>query len=79
MITAINTLVLCIPQSVFFYKHIGLYCLTKRIVWASIIGNDSPKLLYDTIILKNKKKNLKLVFSVIVFYFIKSKKSLCLL
>jgi hypothetical protein len=77
MATATNTPVLCVSQSVFFCKHIGLYYLTKRIVWAGIIGNDSPKLSYDTVILKDREKNLKLVFPAITFNFAKSKESLC--
>jgi hypothetical protein len=55
------------------------YCNTKGIVCTSIITNDSPKLLYNAIILKDKEKNRKLLVSTIVCYCTKCNKSLKIL
>src|SRR5271154_732289 len=51
--TTTNPLMLYIPFNLLLIPHIILYCFAKSIIWASIISNNSSKLLYDTIIFKD--------------------------
>jgi hypothetical protein len=67
---------LCFPLLVFFYKHITFNNLTKCIIWTSIISNNSPKLLYNAVILKDQQKDIKLVLTAIASYYTKGKKGL---
>jgi hypothetical protein len=67
---------LCFPLLVFFYKHIIFNDLIKCVVWTSIIGNNSPKFSYNTIILKDRKKDIKLVLTAMASYRTKGKKGL---
>jgi hypothetical protein len=46
----------------------------KNVIWSSVINYNNFKLLHDTVILKNKKKNKELIFFVIIRYFLKNKK-----
>jgi hypothetical protein len=55
------------------------YYNTKGIVCTSIITNNSLKLLYNTIISKDKEKNRKLLVSIIVCYCTKYNKGLKIL
>jgi len=48
----------------------------KNVIWRGIIGNDCFELSYDAVIFKNRKKDRELVFSIMVRYFLKGKKSL---
>jgi hypothetical protein len=50
--------------------------LTKCVVWTSIIGNNSPEFSYDTVILKNRKKDIKLVLTAMASYRTKGKEGL---
>jgi hypothetical protein len=50
----------------------------KDVIWDSVISYNSSKFLHDTVILKDRKKNRELVFSVMARYFLKSKKGLLL-
>jgi hypothetical protein len=54
----------------------SLDSLAKNVIWRGIIGDDCPKLLYNIVIFENWKKDRELVFSTIVRYSLKSKKSL---
>ena len=74
-----NTLINCLLSYMLLIFHIPLNRLIKGIIWASIIGNDSPELSYNAIIFKNRKKNRELVLSAIAKHFLKSKKGLLLL
>ncbi len=58
----------------FFFPEINFNSLIKGIVYARIIANNSPKLSYDTIFFKYRKKNVELVFSTIACYWTKSEK-----
>ncbi len=48
----------------------------KNVIWRDIIGNNYPELSYDAVIFKNRKKDRELVFSTMVRYSLKGKKSL---
>src|SRR6266511_1385407 len=58
----------------FFSFKISFNSTLKGIVYARIIANNSPKLSYDTIFFKYKKKNVELVFSTMACYWTKSEK-----
>src|ERR1700730_1871714 len=62
-----------------FLKEISFNCSTKGIVCARIVSDNSPKLLYNAVILKNREKSSKLHFSTMAFNWRKCKKSLCVL
>ena len=57
----------------------GFNRTTKDVIWGSVVSYNSSKLLHDTVILKNRKKNRKLVFSAIARHFLESKKGLLFL
>jgi len=50
-----------------FFKEISFNCSIKGIVYAKIVSNNSSKLLYNAVILKNKEKSSKLHISTIAF------------
>jgi hypothetical protein len=50
--------------------------LAESIIRRGIISHDSPKLSYDTIVLKDWKKDYKLVFPGMATYSLESKKGL---
>src|SRR6266536_2991862 len=58
----------------FFSPEISFNSSIKGIVYARIVVNNSPKLSYDTIFFKYRKKNVELVFSTMVYYWTKSEK-----
>jgi hypothetical protein len=58
---------------VFLVFYIILDKPTKNIVWGSVISYNSPKLAYNTIIFKDKKKDKELVFFTITKYFLENK------
>jgi hypothetical protein len=64
---------------VFLVSYIGLDKPTKDVVWGSIISYNSPKLAYNIIIFKDRKKDKELVFFIIARYFLESKKNFLLL
>jgi hypothetical protein len=76
MATATDSLMLCFLLLVFFHKHITFNNLTKCIIWTSIIGNNSPELSYDAVILKDRQKDIKLVLTAMASYCTKGKKGL---
>ena len=76
MANATDLLILYLPLSIFLFKHIVLNKLTKRVVQASVISNNSPKLLYNAIIFKDQKKDIKLVLSTMASYYMKGKEGL---
>jgi hypothetical protein len=76
MATTTDSLVLCFPLPVFFHKHMTFNNLTKCVVWTSIIGNNSPKLSYNAVILKDWKKDIKLVLTAMASYRTKGKEGL---
>src|SRR6266536_5897537 len=58
----------------FFSFKISFNSSIKGIVYTRIIVNNSPKLSYDTIFFKYKKKNVELIFSTITYYWTKFEK-----
>src|SRR6266498_5495270 len=58
----------------FFSPEISFNSSIKGIVYTRIIANNSPKLLYDTIFFKYRKKNVELIFSTMAYYWTKSEK-----
>jgi hypothetical protein len=54
----------------------SFYYIIEYIVRTSIITYNSPKLFYNTIILKDREKNSKLLLSSIVCYYTKYKEGL---
>ena len=76
MATATDSPMLCFPLPVFFHKHVTFNNLTKCVVWTSIISNNSPELLYDVVILKDWKKDIKLVLTTMASYRTKGKEGL---
>jgi hypothetical protein len=52
----------------------GFNRITKDVIWGSVISYNNFKFLHDAVILKNRKKDKELVFSVITKHFLKSKK-----
>ena len=74
-----DLLIYSILFNILFLKQILFYYSIKGIVYTSIITNNSPKLLYNTIILKDKEKNRKLLVSTMVYYCTKYNKSLVIL
>ena len=71
-----DLLMLCLLLSILRFKHIVLDKITKRVVWASIISNLSPELSYNAVILEDRKKDIKLVFSTMASHYMKGKKGL---
>jgi hypothetical protein len=55
---------------------IVLNSLAESIIRRDIISHDSPKLSYNAIVLKDWKKDCKLVFPSIAIYSLESKKGL---
>ena len=53
MATITDLPMLYILLNFFLVVYITLYYSTKSIIWASVISNNSPKLLYDTVIFKD--------------------------
>src|SRR6266536_6694329 len=75
MIYTANPLSCCALLKIFFFSpEISFNSSTKNIVCARIIVNNSPKLSYDAIFFKYRKKNVELVFSTITYYWMKSEK-----
>src|SRR5436190_18592794 len=74
-----NLLLFYILVKILFIKQILFYYIIKSIIYISIITYNSSKLIKNIVILKNKKKNYKLIISTIIFYYIKSNKSLNIL
>src|SRR6266498_974295 len=63
------------PLKIFFFSSkISFNSSIKDIVCARIIANNSPKLSYDAIFFKYRKKNVELIFSTITYYWTKSEK-----
>ncbi len=58
----------------FFSPEISFNSSIKSIVYARIIANNNPKFLYDTIFFKYRKKNVELVFSIMIYYWTKFEK-----
>ncbi len=58
----------------FFFPEINFNSLIKGIVCARIVVNNSFKFSYDVIFFKYRKKNVELVFFIIVCYWTKSEK-----
>ena len=56
----------------------GFNRTTKDVIWGSVVSYKSFKLLHDAVILKDRKKNNELIFSVMARHLSKSKKSLLL-
>jgi len=54
-------------------NEISFYHIIECIVCTSIITNDSPKLLYNTIIYKDREKSSKLLVSTMICYYTKCK------
>ena len=59
-----------------FFTQISFYRTTKYIVRSSIITNNSPKLPYDAVILKDREKTSELLVSAMVYYRTKCKEGL---
>src|SRR6266498_1539430 len=75
MIYIANPLSCCALLKIFsFSPEISFNSSTKGIVCVRIIANNSPKLSYDAIFFKYRKKNVELVFSTIICYWTKSEK-----
>jgi hypothetical protein len=66
----------CLLLLVFLVSHIGLDKPIKDIIWGRVISYNSPKLAYDTVILKDRKKDKELVFSIIAGDLLEGKKGL---
>src|SRR6266498_2699436 len=58
----------------FFSFKISFNSSIKGIVYTRIIINNSPKLSYDAIFFKYRKKNVELVFFIMVYYWTKFEK-----
>ena len=65
-----------IPLNLLLVTHIILYYFAKSIIWASVIGNNSPELSYDAVIFKDRKKDIKLIFPAMACYLAKGKEGL---
>jgi len=46
---------------------------TKSIICSRVIANNYTNVLYNIIIIKNRKKGIPLMLTIIAFYYIKSK------
>ncbi len=63
------------PLKIFFFSpEISFNNSIKGIVYTRIVANNSPKLSYDAIFFKYRKKNVELVFSTMACYWTKSEK-----
>jgi hypothetical protein len=51
---------------------------TKNVIWGNVINYNSSKFLHDAVILKDRRKNRKLIFSVMTKHLLESKKDLLL-
>jgi len=57
----------------------GLDKTIKNVIWGGIISNNNFKLSYNVVILKDRKKNRKLVFFIMARHLLKDKIGLLLL
>ncbi len=69
----------CLLLLAFLFSYIALDKLIKNVIQGSVISYNSPKLAYNTVTLKNKKKNRELVFSTMARNLLEGKKSLLFL
>ncbi len=57
----------------------GFNRMIKDVIWGSVIKYNSSKLLYDTVILKDREKDRELIFFTIIKHLLKNKKGLLFL
>jgi hypothetical protein len=71
-----NSHLYCIPFQAKLLLPVKLNSPVKSIIGRGIISYNSPKLSYNAIVLKDWKKNCKLVFPGMATYLLESKKGL---
>jgi hypothetical protein len=67
------------PLLAFLVSYIGFNRTTEDVIWGSVVGYNSSKLVCNAIILKDRKKDRELVFSAMARHLLESKKGLLLL
>ena len=71
-----NSLVNGILLNALFLEKVFANYTIERVIYRSVIGNNSSQLSNDSVVLQYRKKSILLLFSAISSYRIKSKKSL---